>query len=205
MRRSFLALSLLLALGSAHAAGRITYHQAACDGCGEQRIELGRHSFCALSYVHSGGFSSACQVGGGPKGWFLKAIDPDRGETQACTAVCLDLEGDGEAGTPPPAAAPVTPAPPPPAAPVAPQRLGPYRSTFGDMTLTREGSRVTGRYTHRDGRIEGTLEGRVLTGRWTQSNGQGRVVLRFSADFSSFTGEWGYNDAPPDQSWTGQR
>lgn len=202
MRRCLLTLSLLLALGSAQAAGRITYHQAACDGCGEQRVELGRHSFCALSYVHSGGLNSACQVGGGPKGWFLKAIDPDRGETQACTAVCLDLDGTDEAAPPaPPTAAPVVP----PAAPVAPLRLGPYRSTFGEMTLTRDGSRVTGRYAHRDGRIEGSLNGQVLTGRWTQSNGQGRVVLRFSADFSSFTGEWGYNDAAPDQSWTGQR
>ncbi len=91
------------------------------------------------------------------------------------------------------------PAPPPP--PVA----GIYDTDFKEMTLQLSGTKVTGTYTHADGRVEGTLEGRTLTGWWYQNNGKGRFVFFFSESFDSFTGKWGYNDAEPTGQWNGKK
>ncbi|MDD3981691.1 MAG: hypothetical protein PHT55_05765 [Spirochaetales bacterium] len=91
------------------------------------------------------------------------------------------------------------PAPPPP--PVA----GIYDTDFKEMTLQLNGSKVTGTYTHADGKIEGTLEGRTLTGWWYQNNGKGRFVFYFSEGFDSFAGKWGYNDAEPTDQWNGKK
>ena len=49
------------------------------------------------------------------------------------------------------------------------------------------------------------LSGNTLTGRWTQSNGKGRLIFRFNADFSGFTGVWSYGDAAPARQWNGRR
>lgn len=90
------------------------------------------------------------------------------------------------------------PAPPPPVA-------GIYDTDFKEMTLQLNGSKVTGTYTHANGKIEGTLEGRTLTGWWYQDNGKGRLVFYFSEGFDSFTGKWGYNDAQPTDQWNGKK
>lgn len=84
---------------------------------------------------------------------------------------------------------------------------GTYKTDFGEMTLRQNGNRVTGTYKYRDGRIEGTLNGSTLTGQWTQSNGKGRLIFNFNADFSAFSGYWSYNDAQPQPSskWNGTR
>lgn len=71
--------------------------------------------------------------------------------------------------------------------------------------MRRSGDRVSGTYTHKEGRLEGTLSGNTLTGRWTQSNGKGRLIFRFNADFSGFAGVWNYGDATPDRQWNGRR
>jgi uncharacterized cupin superfamily protein len=91
------------------------------------------------------------------------------------------------------------------AAPPPPPLAGIYDTDFKEMTLQLNGSRVTGTYTHADGRVEGTLEGRTMTGWWYQSNGKGRFVFTFSEDFNSFTGKWGYNDAEPTGQWNGKK
>lgn len=213
MLRSLSLLALALWAGGVSATPRIASYNAECHGCGEKRVQMGSHSFCALSYVHSGGFNSYCAVGGNPKSsWWLVAKDPDAGETQACGAVCMDLEGSSggsdAVAAPPPSVS--RPAPPPVDRPDTgtggvPDVFGPYQSTFGTLTMQRNGNRVTGTYTHKGGRVEGTLNGNTLTGRWTQTNGEGRMVFRFNSDYSGFTGMWSYGDAAPNQEWNGRR
>lgn len=207
-------MALALWVGAVSAAPRVSSYNAECHACGEKRVPMGSHTFCALSYVHSGGFNSYCAIQGSPKAWSLVAKDPDGGETQACGAICLDLDGTGAAADPviaPPPTSPVSRPTAPTetrtdAAPAeGPEALGPYQSTFGTVTLRRSGNRVTGTYTHKSGRIEGTLSGNTLTGRWTQSNGEGRLVFRFNPDYSGFSGQWSYGDATPDKEWTGRR
>ena len=198
---SLMVSALALCTGTVSAAPGITSYQVSCDGCGERRVEMGNHSFCALSSVHSGGSNSACGIGGSSKSWHLVATDPDRGETQACGAVCMDL-ADSAGGSGVVTAPPLREVPVPGA---ALETLGPYQSDFGVLTLRRNGSGVTGTYTHKEGRVEGTLNGNTLTGRWTQSNGEGRLIFRFNTDYSGFSGVWSYGDAAPDRAWNGRR
>jgi len=82
---------------------------------------------------------------------------------------------------------------------------GVYETDFKDMTLSQNGSKVTGTYKHMDGRIDATLNGNVLTGWWYQSNGKGRMVFVFDEDFTVFTGKWSSNDAEPKSKWDGKR
>lgn len=82
---------------------------------------------------------------------------------------------------------------------------GVYETDFNEMTLQQTGTKITGTYKHRDGRIEGTLQGRTLNGWWYQSNGKGKFVFEFSEDFMNFTGKWNYNEAIPSGKWNGKR
>ena len=65
-------------------------------GSGEfQRMTMGVHKYCGLSYVMSGGFNSACTVSvSRDRVWTLGARDPwgDRyaAESQGCSAICFD-------------------------------------------------------------------------------------------------------------------
>ena len=89
--------------------------------------------------------------------------------------------------------------------PSAKNAAGIYKTDFNEMTISQTGNRVTGTYKYSNGRIEGTLNGRTLTGWWYQSNGKGRLIFEFNADFSAFTGKWSYNDAQPSSGWNGTR
>ncbi len=88
---------------------------------------------------------------------------------------------------------------------------GKWDTTWGEMTLTQTGDRVTGTYTHpwHNGTIDGTVKDRVLRFNWTQNNrspGTGRFTL--SADGQTFSGEYNNKsdpDAPADGQWTGKR
>lgn len=82
---------------------------------------------------------------------------------------------------------------------------GTYQTDFNEMTLFRNGDKVTGTYKHKDGKIEGTIKGKTLTGWWYQSNGKGKFIFEFNNDFTAFTGKWGYNDAQPGSAWNGQK
>jgi len=83
--------------------------------------------------------------------------------------------------------------------------LGIYHSDFNELTMARKGNQVTGTYKHRNGRVEGTINGYTVTGMWYQDNGKGKFIFEFNADFSKFTGKWGYNDAEPNSQWNGTR
>lgn len=202
MLRSLFLMVLALWAGSASASPRITSYQASCNACGEDKVEMGSHSFCALSSVNSGRLNSTCTVMNSQNSWRLTAMSrPGGGESIFCAAVCMDLDDQTSS---PPVSRPVSPRENPGLG-TAPESFGPYQSDFGALTLRRSGNQMTGTYTHKDGRVEGTLNGNTLTGRWTQSNGEGRMVFQFNADYSGFTGVWSYGNATPDRPWNGRR
>lgn len=87
----------------------------------------------------------------------------------------------------------------------AQQAAGVFKSDFNELTIIQDGSHITGTYKHQNGRIEGILNGRTITGMWYQTNGKGKFVFEFYADYSGFTGKWGYNDAEPNSQWNGTR
>ncbi len=101
------------------------------------------------------------------------------------------------------AAAPV--ATPSPAVPSSGAWAGTWNTAFGTMVLQQQGSKVTGTYDYKDGRIEGTVQGAEFRGSWVQANGRGRFVFKLSADGRSFTGTWGYGDSTTDGGWSGTR
>lgn len=77
---------------SAAAAGANSF-EAICDGCGAKSVALGRHRFCALTGVASGGSASGCYVRQNNGHWTLEAVDPRHnpaGQSQRCFASCLD-------------------------------------------------------------------------------------------------------------------
>ena len=96
---------------------------------------------------------------------------------------------------------------------------GVWETTFGDLELVQEGSSVTGRYTHNQGRISGTVSGDTLKGTWSEapsyrpSEDAGGVELVMSEGCGSFRGSWRYGHytelgmpkATWDGDWTGTR
>jgi len=85
------------------------------------------------------------------------------------------------------------------------QVTGKYETNFGELTLIHMDSKVTGTYSHENGRVEGSIIGTTMTGWWYQNNGKGRFIFKFASDFSSFDGLYGYDDAEPSTSWDGKR
>lgn len=74
-------------------------------------------------------------------------------------------------------------------------------SSFGRLTLTRDGSTVRGRYEHGGGSLEGALDGSVLRGRWTENEGKtGPVEITFDVGGNTFRGSWRYD---ADEVWRG--
>ena len=73
--------------------------------------------------------------------------------------------------------------------------------SWGTMTLTQSGNRVTGTYTHQSGSVNGMVSGNVFTGTWMQTgnNRSGQLEFTMSADGMSFTVKWKYD---ADASWT---
>ena len=55
-------------------------------------VDMGVRKICTLSYVESGGFNSACGISLSGGRWYMTATDgvPANGETQSCSANCLD-------------------------------------------------------------------------------------------------------------------
>ncbi|MEJ2066474.1 MAG: FecR family protein [Deltaproteobacteria bacterium] len=93
------------------------------------------------------------------------------------------------------------------------QLSGTWKTNFGLMTLTQDGTHVTGSYPHDSGKIEGTLAGNVLRGRWSESpsykppKDAGDLEFTFSEDGRHFTGTWRYGSQKQswDGKWTGQK
>jgi len=85
---------------------------------------------------------------------------------------------------------------------------GEWKTTFGKMSLTVSGNRITGSYGSSDGRLHGTLHGRRLEFSWSEKNGQsvGKGVFILSKDGTRFSGTWGYRtSATSGGRWTGVR
>ncbi|MBP7866428.1 MAG: hypothetical protein KA419_10795 [Acidobacteria bacterium] len=107
-------------------------------------------------------------------------------------------------GAPPAGAGPL-PSPPPGEA--APGFEGRWDTTYGPMTLVRDGDRVTGSYVFGEARctLEGTVEkGKfVFTYREPSASGEGWFAL--SADGTSFAGQWRERESEAWFPWTGRR
>jgi hypothetical protein len=89
--------------------------------------------------------------------------------------------------------------------PAVPQIAGAYASTWGPMTLSQDGDRVTGMYAYQNGRIDGTLRDRTLTFAWVEDNGAGRGVFLVAAD-GSLSGTWGSGNSDSSGGpWTAER
>ncbi len=86
---------------------------------------------------------------------------------------------------------------------------GEWSTNWGDMVLTQTGSKVSGTYTHDQGKISGTVSGNTLTGTWSESpsysppGDAGEVELVMSEDGKSFTGKWRYGSEGSWGSWDG--
>lgn len=83
---------------------------------------------------------------------------------------------------------------------------GTWDTTFGHMIIKQSGNKVTGTYTHDNGKIEGTLNGNILIGKWSEAPSYsspydaGDFKFVFSKDFKSFTGSYRYGFGK--ESWT---
>ncbi len=83
----------------------------------------------------------------------------------------------------------------------------------GTVTLSQNGSKVSGTYTHDEGQITGTVDGATLTGRWTEAptrlppQDAGDLQLTVNADCTALSGFWRYGDKGHDKDgeWAGQR
>jgi hypothetical protein len=75
---------------------------------------------------------------------------------------------------------------------------GHWDTTYGFMTLTQRGNRVTGGYVYKDkdGRIAGTVSGKVLRGTWSQlptrKPPRDAGQIEFRIDGNRFGGRWRY-------------
>ncbi|MBU0516490.1 MAG: hypothetical protein KJ621_17165 [Proteobacteria bacterium] len=88
---------------------------------------------------------------------------------------------------------------------------GVWRTTFGVLTLTQEGTRVTGTYGYRKGRLKGVAQGRSLRGRWYEGAAdrdeyRGDFEFKMMPDGNYFMGRWGkgFNN-PMRGRWVGRR
>jgi hypothetical protein len=91
---------------------------------------------------------------------------------------------------------------------------GKWKTNWGEMTLTQTAdNKVTGQYTHDNGKIEGTISGNSFSGRWSESptyqdpNDGGLVELEFKEDCLSFTGRWKYGTTGDwkENDWSGEK
>jgi hypothetical protein len=95
---------------------------------------------------------------------------------------------------------------------------GDWRTNEGEMNIQQDGSRISGSYSKRGGRIEGRVQGANASGVWAQhsfdrpcfrellgSYHWGRFEWRLSDSGRHFSGRWSYCDSGMSRSWTGDR
>jgi hypothetical protein len=74
-----------------------------------------------------------------------------------------------------------------------PLQIRRYKTAWGVLTCTFEGSQVSATYPWFNGKMLGELKGNKFTGIWLQSNrGIGTLRISFATNFNSFSGR--YND-----------
>ena len=98
-----------------------------------------------------------------------------------------------------------------------------WDTDYNVMKFWRDGNSVTGEYMYDDGVLIGTMDGNLFKGWWREAGNakecgpgntwSGPVIFRFSDDWKSFTGDWGYcpqriedlNIESPSRTLTGTR
>lgn len=75
-----------------------------------------------------------------------------------------------------------------------------FTSNWGPVSLEQHGCTVSGRYSYRDGRIDGTLEGNLLRYAWTESDGAGRGVFAVATN-GELIGTWGVGSDDASGGW----
>ncbi len=90
---------------------------------------------------------------------------------------------------------------------------GKWNSTYGVMQLNVQDLRVSGNYTHDNGRIDAVLseDGKTMKGTWAESpsykgsSDAGKMYFKLSSDGNKIDGLWSYGDAEPTKNWTATR
>ena len=90
--------------------------------------------------------------------------------------------------------------------------IGTYKTAWGDLVLNLKGNTVTGYYSHDNGKISGTISGKTVSGTWSEAptyagnRDSGKFVWKFTDDFSSFSGTWGYGGSSTGSGgWSGTK
>ncbi len=87
-----------------------------------------------------------------------------------------------------------------------PKVSGCWHTSFVDLYIEQDGSKVKGFYNFKGGRFEGTITGNRLDYAWTQADGKkGGGYFTISADARSLDGRYWYNaDQKSGGLWTGR-
>lgn len=78
---------------------------------------------------------------------------------------------------------------------------GTFETDWGTLSMIKTGNKVTGKYTHDNGRIDGTILDGVLYGYWYESpsyappEDAGQIVFVMNKDGKNFTGWWRYGNS----------
>lgn len=86
---------------------------------------------------------------------------------------------------------------------------GDWSTQWGTMTLSQSGGKVTGSYSHEEGKIDGTVshsgDTLVCKGKWTQPASKGEFVFKLIGDH--FDGGYNYSTSPEywHEDWDGNR
>jgi RNA polymerase sigma factor (sigma-70 family) len=85
--------------------------------------------------------------------------------------------------------------------------VGTWKSTYGAMTLTLDGNKVSGSY-EMDGKhclIEGSVSGNRLEFTYQEPNARGEGWFELSINGQSFSGKWRVDGSDVWRDWTGER
>ncbi len=84
---------------------------------------------------------------------------------------------------------------------------GVFDTGYGRMNLVKSGSQYTGTYDGGRGTLVATLNSNKLAGTWKNSSNSksGKFEFIFTSDYSSFVGEFGYNNSAFSKKWNGKR
>ncbi len=84
---------------------------------------------------------------------------------------------------------------------------GTWETSFGEMTFSFDGNRVTASYAFDSGRVEGTVNGNVMDGTYIENQARGTFRFTLSQDGQRFGGTWQRTSGttePPTGEWEGK-
>lgn len=79
---------------------------------------------------------------------------------------------------------------------------GAWATTFGKLTLTAQGDKITGVY--KDGALEGIVKNGILSGTWTEDGRTGTFEIRLGPENATFKGRRN-GESIQEQEWVGIR